>query len=1691
MRKALSLFLVFCMAFSMLSLPWIGTIYADSSNSKEPISDGYNEYGVSDLPRASEEVPTVQEHPMEDGEILVNSDPTVENIDCSPEMPAEEGTTEVVYSNSQQAVIGPHPLQADHRLSEESTSSDIIRISVDKIAVPVGATTSITVTATTNGAPYANVPIKIGNYSEGITNENGIYTCDITPTQRGNIIIYINGYTFYTSLFSINNDEGVVEVTAEGRSGFAFNNFKLTAKSQNMHWGVDSESQVARAVAKQGFNSILVSYAGYPFEDSYYLAEDIVVAAGQVNKIHLNANTNTVEANFDVMLSDQPLQNAQLDIIKADSLLNMSTRVGWTDSFGKKRIYITPGIYTAAVKAYQSSDGILYFRRTNLVITSNSSHALAADINKTGKVNLNYGSVVPASVNKWIYLDGMQIDLEGQNSLILEQGSYQVDKIGVNINYDNTYSSYEFTKHAEAADRLDITAGNIIDFTADLGLKDVKVNVHTPKIQRGNQFCFNVDIETNSGYYVDYIRNFNATEVQITKPNQQVDSFTGDFRHVYYAVKDSDPEGQYIITTRTHLGPLYNMIYTVHGFVQVTAPRELVIDKPILLIGSKETIRFAVTSKGVPVANEEVYLDGSLLGKTDSNGGLSYLLDVKKRGSYSIRLGSGYTFSNLLFGINADEGVVEVTLRDMSGGYLENFSLHARSENMWWSTGAYGKTARTLAREGSNILKVAGKDKNGNNYYVLKEVSVTRGIANIYNLDSAQETIKADMSYYVDRAPLPNTEMFIKLLDSPYNFDTDNMGWFDSNGNRSIYVTPGNYDVAIRHVNSQNEVVYLNQRSVPLMSKGSYTLEFNMADTGKIHIDLGSSYNSLPRKWVKLDGSSVYLGNSQTLVMMQAIYTVDNIYIEINNNDRWISYEYSQLEETKDTLDTLDGKTASLAADLALKEAQLKVYNSSVNPSNYVSYALLPITNGGYYVSYIQNSPAMNVTIRKPDGKSTSLKQDFRYSWYYVSSNDPLGTYEINASMYLGPLYDSTVNASAYFNVVGKREVTIDKPVITVGEESQVTFTVTSNGLPVPNEPIHIGSFASGTTDANGIFTVTLRPNYSQYISIMVGNSIIFNDIFHSVYPNQGVIEITAKNMAGGNLYDFTVNASNQNGGWTIYSGDHIGRVIATEGHNKVIVSHNKSKDEDGYYMVKDIEVTPGVTNYLNFDSVKDTIEANLNFNTDGQPIGDAELRIRNTSNDYYPRLNYVGYIKPQGSQKVHVTPGNYDIAMRKISNGESTYLKKENQALLSNGDYIIGFATSNLGKITFDFGPGASAPEKWVYLDDEQVSLGSCSTIVLEAKPYSIGNISIGLYDSSNRWINYSYFKPGDPEVINVLPNTSTAYNADLKMKDISLRVHSMEVSKETAASFEVVPITNSGYQLSYAQYYNLMNVLITKPDGSTASSSSDFRSGSYYVSSNDPAGVYIIEATGDFGPYYSTYKVIGSFEVIGEQHIKIVDISPADSAQNVPVDTSVSIWFNEPVQQGTRYDEIVLKNKNGTVVPSDVKIFHNTLHILPKVKLNYNSSYELFLPVDSIVNANGRSIESDFIYGFTTITDKTAPAVVNTTPASNAINIDISTPISIEYDEAIAFVVTTNRTTAPKVTLKAADGTIVPIIYSCKDNMLTIAPKIPLKSGTKYTVTVPAGVVADRSKNVVKTSYSFSFTTKAATLNKTPIKR
>lgn len=203
------------------------------------------------------------------------------------------------------------------------------------------------------------------------------------------------------------------------------------------------------------------------------------------------------------------------------------------------------------------------------------------------------------------------------------------------------------------------------------------------------------------------------------------------------------------------------------------------------------------------------------------------------------------------------------------------------------------------------------------------------------------------------------------------------------------------------------------------------------------------------------------------------------------------------------------------------------------------------------------------------------------------------------------------------------------------------------------------------------------------------------------------------------------------------------------------------------------------------------------------------------------------------------------------------------------------------------------------------------------------------------------------------------------------------------------------------------------------------------------------------------------------------VLSTTPSNNEKNIRVDSSIKITFNRPIDTSDISDGTILVSGDVTGTVSSTAY---SITFVPSSNLEYEKKYTVTLPKEAIKSTNSVPMESDYVFEFTTVPEDavSAPTVILTYPLKNAVNVAVSSAITVTFDKQID---TSSITTTTFTGNNGLTGSI-----SASGKTATFTPMSNLSESTTYTMTLSTGV-KDIYGNSLASDYVWSFTTTSDT--------
>jgi hypothetical protein len=204
------------------------------------------------------------------------------------------------------------------------------------------------------------------------------------------------------------------------------------------------------------------------------------------------------------------------------------------------------------------------------------------------------------------------------------------------------------------------------------------------------------------------------------------------------------------------------------------------------------------------------------------------------------------------------------------------------------------------------------------------------------------------------------------------------------------------------------------------------------------------------------------------------------------------------------------------------------------------------------------------------------------------------------------------------------------------------------------------------------------------------------------------------------------------------------------------------------------------------------------------------------------------------------------------------------------------------------------------------------------------------------------------------------------------------------------------------------------------------------------------------------------------------IVSTAPVNRATNVPLAQVVSVTFDKAMDHATITSTTFTLTAPGAIaVPGTVASSGTTSTFTPTLPLALGTLYTATITT-GVQDTLGNALRGNVTWTFTT---GTAPAVVSTSPTTNAGAVPLNQKIAVTFNQAMN---PATITAAGAFTLEIAAGSVPvagTVTYVAAANTAIFTPTANLAPSTPFTAAI-APTVQSASGNLIAGSYVWSFT-------------
>ena len=207
----------------------------------------------------------------------------------------------------------------------------------------------------------------------------------------------------------------------------------------------------------------------------------------------------------------------------------------------------------------------------------------------------------------------------------------------------------------------------------------------------------------------------------------------------------------------------------------------------------------------------------------------------------------------------------------------------------------------------------------------------------------------------------------------------------------------------------------------------------------------------------------------------------------------------------------------------------------------------------------------------------------------------------------------------------------------------------------------------------------------------------------------------------------------------------------------------------------------------------------------------------------------------------------------------------------------------------------------------------------------------------------------------------------------------------------------------------------------------------------------------------------VVWSFRAASaESALRVVEISPADGAEDVEAETPVYVHFNDALDPSTLTgDNLCLEDDKGKRVSGKVQFSTDPWVVVftPSTSLVHRNTFRIRLAggVKGIRGEHGRMFPEDIEASFTTAARKASPHHVSSSPEHGSEEVPVGTSASVLFDRRL------QPKTVNKKTVLLADAignSVSGLVHYCDvERRVTFVPDRPLEADMRYTLTAKSG--------------------------------
>lgn len=205
------------------------------------------------------------------------------------------------------------------------------------------------------------------------------------------------------------------------------------------------------------------------------------------------------------------------------------------------------------------------------------------------------------------------------------------------------------------------------------------------------------------------------------------------------------------------------------------------------------------------------------------------------------------------------------------------------------------------------------------------------------------------------------------------------------------------------------------------------------------------------------------------------------------------------------------------------------------------------------------------------------------------------------------------------------------------------------------------------------------------------------------------------------------------------------------------------------------------------------------------------------------------------------------------------------------------------------------------------------------------------------------------------------------------------------------------------------------------------------------------------------------------------IIRTFPSNGADNAAVDSTIGIVFDEKVQKGDNFENIILRDSMYNYVPVTCSIKDELLMIKLNNSLNmgYSTYYTLFIPYGGVKDMAGNSFSQFYTLNFKTGYERFSPIIKYTEPENDSKDVSIEKSFIAVFNDEI------RKGDNFEDIILESDGKKIEAKAYINGDRIEIKPLKQLEYDKSYKITIPICSIKDRYGNYLKDEFIYQFKT------------